>query len=102
MVVQVNVEHFNCSIQEAEVFIVYYFCVLTEYGVVICPVRSLKQALEVSSQTWSCHVVFDVAGEVISRGGVCGDHREILKVAQEWFRSQSADVNKLKDDQSRV
>lgn len=96
MVARINIEHFNCSIEDAEAFIM--FCVLTDYGVVICPVRSLKQALEASSQTWSCHVVFGSSGEVMSRGGVCGDHREILKVAEEWFRG----VNKLKDDRCQV
>lgn len=98
-----NLEHFKCSLQDADAFIVYLFWVLTDSGVVVCPVRRLQHALEVSSNTWSCHAVFDATGDVQAVGGVCQDHRLLLDIAAKWFRSMGiVNESKFKDDHNRL
>lgn len=89
--VLLNETHFQCTRRDAEA-ILMFLCpapVGATNGVdtiVACPVRHARVAIEASSHTRTCNMVYSRTGQELHLGGLCQpSHDRLREAAHAWF-----------------
>lgn len=92
MDVVVNEKHFECSVCDAEAFLLFLCWTMHEASVVLCPLRCMKVATEVSSSVLTCNMVYTRDGQEVATGGTCQSHEKLREAAKMWFDARTSDL----------